>query len=193
MSGNRKYLMLGASLLVILIIGFIVVRGNDVSSLENIDPPDTSSSDDSTGPLFKLVDLRGTEYSLTDYKETPVLVHFMAVSCGGEYSTLNDNQLKQMKILCNTLCSEDKVKIFTVLISTCETTDLTQLYNMYNVTWIMGNDYQDNKLDVVDTFSEYEPEDGMIILLDQDHVVKDVIKGGISAKALVDEISKLEG
>ena len=189
---NNKYLLLGIGVITMLLVGFVFINGNNQN--KGADSNSNNVNDDSfASPVFKLVDLRGVEYRLTDYKGTPVLVHFMAVSCGGEYSNLNDNQLKQMKILCDTLCNEDKITMFTVLVSTCETTDLSQLYNMYNITWIMGNDYQDNKLDVIDIFSEYEPEDGLIILMDQEHVVKDVIKGSISAKTLVDEIFQLGG
>lgn len=53
MSNNRKYLILGAILLYILVIGFIVVRVNDASSEENIGPYDTSDSDDTMGPLAR--------------------------------------------------------------------------------------------------------------------------------------------
>ena len=117
----------------------------------------------------------------------------MAVSCGGEYSTLNDNQLKQLKTICIDLCDEEKITIFTVLVSTCETTDLSLLYDMYNITWILGNDYQDSKLDVLEAYSEYEPTDGMVILLDQNLVCKEVIKESISSDALISKILQLEG
>ena len=86
-----------------------------------------------------------------------------------------------------------QITIFTVLVSTCDETDLSQLYDMYNVTWILGNDYQDSKLDVVEKFSEYTPEDGMIVLLDQNLYVQAVFKGAVTVDSLMARIQILEG
>lgn len=199
---NSRYLLLGSCVFVLLLIGYVLTSGDD-QTIEDPDVPDEDNQtvidfdvpdeNTSTSILYDLVDLRGVEHSLSDYRGAPVLVHFMAVGCGGQYSMLNDNLFKQLKIVCDNLCEEERLTIFTILVSTCETTDLSQLYDMYNVTWVMGNDYQDNKLDVLEKFREYEPEDGTIIFLDQELAVKDVKKGGISADDLINEIIQLEG
>lgn len=188
---NRKYLMLSISLITILVIGFIIVKGNnqsDPNDFENLDKGNTT-----LGPVFKLEDLNGVEYSLADYKVRPVIIHFMSVGCGGQYSKLNDIQLKQLKNICNVLCDEQKVTIFTVLVSTCTSTDLSLLYDMYNITWILGNDYQDNKLDVIEKYSKYEPQDGMVLILGEDLIVKEIIKEGISYDTFIEKIYELEG
>jgi peroxiredoxin len=192
MNINSKHLMLGAILVIILVIGFVIVNGNN-SSIEEAANPKNAPSNENLDPLFTLQDLQGVEYSLRDYEGTPVLVHFMAVGCGGEYSKLNDNQLKQLKNICTNLCDEKKVTIFTVLVSTCETTDLFPLYDMYNITWILGNDYQDSKLDVIETYSAYEPSDGMVLMLDKDLEVKEVMKESINSDTVVSKVLHLEG
>jgi len=187
---NNKYVLIGTGVIVILLMGYTFMNGTNEdineTKLNTMDNPNT------TGISFKMIDLLGNEYRLSDYKGVPVLIHFMAVSCGGEYTRLNDNQLEQLKIICENLCEEEKVTIFTVLVSTCETTDLSLLYDMYNITWVLGNDYQDNKLDIVEKFSECAPEDGMIILLDQELSIKDVKKESIIADELIDEIIQME-
>lgn len=192
MSVNKKYIILGAGIVIILFIGYIFVQGR----VESEDKPVSNGATNTkaaTGPVFKLEDLRGIEYILSDYKGEPVLVHFMAVGCAGEYTELNDNQLKQLKTICTSLCGQEKLTIFTVLVSTCDTTDLSQLYDMYNITWILGNDYQDNKLDIVEKYSTYEPSDGMVLLLDENLIVTDIIKDALSSDAIIEKILQLGG
>lgn len=156
----------------------------------NIDGLDDVSDEMST-PFFNIQDLRGIEHRLSDYNGGPVLVHFMSVSCGGQFTQLNDHQLKQLKLVCSSLCGVRDVTIFTVLVSTCETTDLSQLYGMYNITWILGNDYQDSTLDVLAAFSEYEPTDGMIIILNKDLAVNQVLNSTVPAESIVEKILAL--
>lgn len=187
---NNKYTILGLGIVIVLFLSYMFITGNSEGTEEPIQS--TGDITPNTGVNFKLIDLQGNEYRLSDYKGKPVLIHFMAVSCGGEYTKLNDNQLRQLKQVCESLCGEEKTTIFTVLVSTCETTDLSLLYEMYNITWVLGNDYQDNKLDIVEKFSEYAPEDGMIILLDKELSVKDVKKESIDADNLIEEITNME-
>lgn len=188
---NNKQIMIGLGIVAILLIGYALVRGYNQNSYDGSQNTGEEATFD--GVNFKLVDLQGFEHRLSDSKGIPVLVHFMAIDCGGKYSMLNDNQLKQLGVICGNLCEKTQINIFTVLVSTCDETDLSQIYDMYNVTWILGNDYQDSKLDVVEKFSEYEPEDGMIVLLDQNLRVQEVFKGAVTVDSLMNEIQMLEG
>lgn len=182
---KKIYLMIiGCAIIVVLGYGINDYYNNKGDGMDNM-------SDEASVPFFKIQDLRGIEHRLSDYDGGPVLVHFMSISCGGEYTKLNDNQLKQLKLVCSSLCETQDVTIFTVLVSTCETTDLSKLYDMYNITWILGNDYQDSKLDVLAAFSEYEPIDGMILILNKDLAVNQVLNSTVSAESLVEEILAL--
>jgi hypothetical protein len=188
---KNKHIILGLGVVAILLIGYALVSGYNQNHYDG--SQNTGKDVTFDGVNFKFVDLRGFEHRLSDYKGIPTLVHFMAVGCGGEYSMLNDNQLKQLGIICGRLCEKTQITIFTVLVSTCDETDLSQLYDMYNITWILGNDYQDSKLDVVEKFSEYTPEDGMIVLLDQNLYVQAVFKGAVTVDGLMARIQILEG
>ena len=185
----RKKILLGFGFLVIIFLGYGLISNKKASIGDDLE----GNSQEESIPFFKIVDLKGNDHRLADYQGSPVIAHFMSVSCGGEFSKLNDNQLKQLNSVCGDLCDENHVTIFTILVSTCETTDLSQLYDLYNITWILGNDYQDAKLDVVEAFSEFEPADGMIILMDGDLVVNKVLDYSVTSEDLLAEILALEG
>lgn len=192
MKNIHKYLIIGTILVGALILGSSAVKDN-ISPDEEPNAPDPSENlGQANGPVFQLTDLHGIVYNLTDFEGSPVLVHFMAVSCGGQFASLNDDQLKQLKLICDNLCDNSSLKIFTVLVSTCTTTDLSPLYDMYNITWILGNDYQDSKLDVVETYSENLIEDGTVLLLGKDLQVNEVINETISADSLIKKIRLLD-
>lgn len=193
MKNMHKYLIMGAILVGALILGSSAVKEN-ISPDEVPDAPDPSENPDvASGPVFKLTDLQGIDYNLIDFAGSPVLVHFMTVGCDGQYAVLNDNRLKQLKLICDNLCDNSSLRIFTVLVSTCTTTDLSQFYDVYNITWILGNDYQDSKLDVVETYSESLIEDGTVLLLGKDLQVNEVINEPISADSLIKKIRLLDG
>ena len=192
MKNTHKYLLIVAILVGALILGSIAVKDN-ISPDEEPNAPDPSENLGLVnGPVFKLTDLHGIDYNLTDFVGSPVLIHFMSVSCGGQFASLNDGQLKQLKLICDNLCDNSSLRIFTVLVSTCTATDLSPLYDMYNITWILGNDYQDSKLDVVEAYSENDIEDGTVLLLGKDLQVNEVINESISADSLIKKIRVLD-
>jgi len=159
--------------------------------VENEIPTVTSAETNSAHPLFSLKDLQDVNYNLTDFEGSIVVLHFMATGCGGQYSEINDNQLKQLKLLCTSLCNVTHIKIFTILVTTCTDTDLQKIHDFYNVTWVFGNDYQDNKLDIVEAYSDYLLEDGSIVLLNTDLSVNEAIHGRVSAKSLEEKIAQI--
>jgi len=65
MNNDRKYIVLGASFAIVLVIG-IFINGNGESGIENSTPIDTSPDDILVGPVFKLMDLRGMEHRLKE-------------------------------------------------------------------------------------------------------------------------------
>ena len=161
------------------------------TSVENEIHPFTSGEPNSTHPIFSLKDLEDLNYNLTDFQGNIVVLHFMAVGCGGQYREINDFQLKQLKLICESLCNVTHIKIFTILVSTCTNTDLQKIHDFYNVTWVFGNDYQDNKLDIIEAYSDYLLEDGSIVLLNTDLSVNEAIHGQVSAKSLEEKIAQI--
>lgn len=190
-TGKTVALAAGIILIALLAYQFVSNKASDTTNTTN--PGVTSPTTPKNKPVFTLTDLVGDKHRLADYEGNVAVIHFMAVGCGGEYGAINDNQLKELRRVCLSLCNNSSVKIFTVLVSTCTTTDLMQLYRMYNITWIIGNDYQDNKLDIVNMYSEYEVVDGSIVILGRDLSFHDAIHEAITADTLIGKIRNILG
>lgn len=185
-TGKTVALAAGIILLAFLAYQFTNNLASDTTDATN--PGATSPTTPTKKPFFTLTDLMGDKHRLADYEGNAAIIHFMGVGCGGEYRTINDNQLKELRKVCLSLCKNSSVKIFTVLVSTCTTTDLMQLYSMYNITWIIGNDYQDEKLDIVNTYSEYEVVDGSIVILGKDLSFHEAIHEAITADTIISKV-----
>ncbi len=180
-----KTAALVAGIILLALLAYLFVGDKTSETTDAVTPKVTPQTTPIDKPVFTLTDLMGDKHRLADYEGNAAIIHFMAVGCGGEYRTINDNQLKELKKVCLSLCSNSSVKMFTVLISTCTTTDLQQLYGMYNITWIIGNDYQDNKLDIVNTYSKYEVVDGSIVMLGRDLSFHEAIHEVIAADTII--------
>jgi peroxiredoxin len=147
----------------------------------------------SAAPNFSLKDINGTQLSLNQFEGNVIAIHFMAVGCSGQYNAINDNQLKQLKTVCNTHCGNSPVTAVTVVVSTCSNNDLTLIRTKYGVTWALGNDYADGKLDVIEAYESYSIEDGTIILVDKAFKVDEVYTEAITSGTLSSRISQLLG
>ena len=146
-----------------------------------------------SAPNFSLSDINGTQFSLDQFSGKVIAIHFMAVGCSGQYNSINDNQLKQLRTVCNTHCGNSPVTIVTVAVSTCSTNDLSLIRTKYGVNWTLGNDYADGILDVVEAYEPFSIEDGTIILVDKAFNVEEVYTEAVTSYTLSSRISQLLG
>ncbi len=144
-------------------------------------------------PDFSLRDINGTQISLNQYQGKVVALHFMAVGCGGQVYSINDNQLKQLKNTCNSYCQKEPVAMLTVAVATCPTSNLEQIRTTYGFTWALGNDYDDGKLDIVNAYASYGIKDGTIILIDKSFNIVEVYTETVTTSILSSKINQLLG
>jgi len=142
-------------------------------------------------PSFSLRDVNGTLFSLNQHGGKVVALHFMAVGCHGQINPINDYQLQQLGTVCSSFCGSESVTAVTVAVATCENSDLAQLRSNYGVTWCLGNDYDDGKMDIVDAYTKYSIQDGTIILVDKESKVAQVYTNTITADTLTSRINQL--
>lgn len=139
-------------------------------------------------PTFSLRDINGTQFSLSQHKGKVIIIHFMAVGCNGQIYSINDNQLKQLRELCNKYCRGNPFVIVTVAVATCPNSQLSNIRSSYGVTWILGNDYDDQKLDIVDAYASYSIKDGSVLLIDKTFHVAKVYTDEITADTVESQI-----
>ena len=146
-----------------------------------------------SAPNFSLKDINGTQLSLNQFSGKVIAVHFMAVGCSGQYDAINDNQLKQLKTICNTHCGNRLVTVVTVAVATCPNSDLASIRTSYGITWSLGNDYADGKMDVIEAYATYSIKDGTTLLIDKAFNVDKVYTETITSNILSSRISQLLG
>lgn len=149
-------------------------------------PPVTGSA-----PTFSLTDINGTSFSLSQQAGKVIAVHFMAVSCGGGIVQTNENQLKTLKSVCSTYCGKKQIAVVTVAATTCSVSCLETIRSDYAVSWILGNDYDDGKADIVNAYSSYSIADGAIVLIDRNLNVAEVYAEETSFNTLSSRINQL--
>ena len=142
-------------------------------------------------PTFSMRDINGTQFSLSQYKGKVVIIHFMAVGCSGQFYPINDNQLKQLKKLCNNYCGDNPFIMVTVVVATCPNSQLSNIRSSYGVTWILGNDYDDQTLDIVNAYTDYSIQDGSVLLIDKTFHVAKVYTEEITAETVTSKINQL--
>jgi len=163
------------------------------SSTETASGVTASSSNQSEvlAPDFSLNDINGSRFTLKEFKGRVVIVHFMAVGCGGQIRAITDHQLKQLKKVCDNHCGSSNLTMITVVISTCEGNTLDLIRTFYNITWFFGNDYDDKKLEIIDAYEKYSILDGSIILIDKSLRVAEVYIEEIDAGSLSTTLGRL--
>jgi hypothetical protein len=142
-------------------------------------------------PNFALMDINGTFFTLEQFSGKVIALHFMIVGCHGLVSPIDDNQLRQLKLMCNDYCGNGQFVIITVLSSTCLTSNLSQIRVDYGITWRMGNDYNDGMMDIFSAYAKYSVNDGTIVLIDKTSNVTRVHTEAITASTLPSEIEQL--
>ena len=93
--------------------------------------------------------------------------------------------------ICGMFCDKEEVTIFTVAISTCEGSELEEIREAYNITWIFGNDYDDGRVDIIESYMRYSIVDGSILILDESCNVVNVYIDEITSESLFLTISEL--
>ena len=146
-----------------------------------------------SAPNFSLKDINGTQFSLNQFRGNVIVIHFMAVGCSGQLSLINAYQLKQLKTVCNDYCGNEPVTVVTVAVATCPTSNLTSIRTSYGITWSLGNDYADGKMDVIEAYESYSIYDGTILLVDKAFNVDKVYTEAITSNTLSSRISQLLG
>jgi len=142
-------------------------------------------------PTFSLKDINGTLFSLNQHAGKVILIHFMAVGCSGQIRDINKYQLSQLGGLCSKYCREEPVVIVTVAVATCPNSQLASLRSAYNIKWFLGNDYDDQTLDIVNAYAGYSIDDGTVILVGKNLRVAQVYRDKLSldtVKANIDEL-----
>jgi len=61
----------------------------------------------------------------------------------------------------------------------------------YGVSWIIGNDYEDGALDIVNAYVPHEIGDGSVVLIDKTFNVVEVYGGGVAAETLSTRMTQL--
>jgi hypothetical protein len=187
-----KWKILGAFCLAIMIFGVYGYWQYYISQL----PPSiggAASTSASTGlaSAFSIRDINGTQFTLNQDSEKVIIVHFMAVGCSGQIYDINKHQLRQLKSLCNTYCVGHPFVIVTVAVATCPNSQLASIRSSYGVTWILGNDYDDQILDIVNTYTAYSIRDGSVILVDKSFHVAQVYTEQIAPDIVASKINQL--
>jgi len=185
----RKYpkgKILGAFCLILLIFGAY-------GAWQYTQPSTTPPSINPTNPLqtpyeFAMNDVDGTKFSLASFKGRVIVIHIMGVGCHGQINPINDNQLTQLKTVCNSLCGHESVTLVTVAVATCPSSDLEQIRTAYGITWPLGNDYDDGTMDIAQKYASQG--DGTIVLIDKTfHIIDSYTT--ITASTLSSKISQL--
>jgi hypothetical protein len=143
-------------------------------------------------PNFGLMDpFQRTYFTLKQFSGKAIALHFMVVCCHGLVSSIDDNQLRQLKLVCNSYCGNGQFVMITVLSSTCATSNLSQIRMNYSITWYMGNDYDDGVMDIFDAYAKYSVQDGTIILINKTLNITKVHSEATTASTLSSEIEQL--
>ena len=178
--------ILGAFCLILLIFGAY-------GAWQYTQPSTAPPSINPTSPLqtpyeFTMNDVDGTKFSLASYRGRVVVIHIMGVGCHGQINPINDNQLTQLKTVCNSLCGHESVTLVTVAVATCPSSDLEQIRTAYGITWPLGNDYDDGTMDIAQKYASQG--DGTIVLIDKTfHIIDSYTT--ITASTLSSKISQL--
>jgi len=185
---KQTKLLLGAICLIAIIFGGYATW-QYLASSPSEEPPEIKHTSSLLPPYeFTMKDIDGTRFSLNNYRGRVIVIHLMAVGCSGQIYQINDNQLTQLKSLCNSYCDNKPVTIVSVAVATCENSRLSWLRSIYDVSWFFGNDYDDGTVDIAQNYGVYG--DGTIIVIDKDFQVHEAYSE-IDASTLKSKINQL--
>jgi peroxiredoxin len=185
-------IIFGVSLVAIVLLSFGAWQFSGAQPSSAPGEETASPSPNTTAPNFSLKDINGTSISLNQYSGRPVLVHFMALAgCSGQLNEVSYTKLPQL----NSVSSKysDKVAIVTVSVATCAGCDtiLANLRKDLGISWVLGNDYDDQRLDIVDSYADYEIYDGTIVLIDRSFNVAQVYNPDATLDMITSRIDQL--
>lgn len=111
-------------------------------------------------PNFTLRDPWEYEFSLEQFKAKPVILHFFRIYCGGRITKESFKQIEALREVCVEFCKGKKCMdgnfhIISVTLASCPTTDLKEWAEHFNISWLLGNDYDNYELDIIKDYSEY--------------------------------------
>jgi peroxiredoxin len=190
----RKYpkgkIVFGICLIGLIFVAYVAWQS---SSKPPSSTDGTTNNQPLTGfaPNFALTDINGAPFSLSQQAGKVIVIHFMAVSCGGGIVQTNENQLRTLKRVCSTYCGKKPVAVVTVAATTCAVSCLETIRSDYAVTWTLGNDYDDGKADIVNAYSSYSIADGAIVLIDRNFKIAKVYTEETTFETLSSRISQL--
>ena len=164
-------------------------EGQKPPTIGNANPVVSPST--SLAPDFSLIDINGTQISLSQFKGKVIGIHFMAVGCHGQIDPINEYQLNQLKSTCNNLCGKEPATILTIAVATCQSSDLDVLRSNYGITWILGNDYSDGVLDIVNAYVPQGIGDASVVLIDKNFNIAQIYRGGVAGGTLSSKINQL--
>ena len=145
-------------------------------------------------PDFSLEDINGTKISLSQYTGKPVLLHFMGLAgCSGQLSAMGYDKLSQLESI--NVKYSDKIAMVTVAVATCASCDeiMAELRKDYGISWIMGNDFDDEKLEIIDSYSNLNHSlyDGTVVLIDESFKIVEIYEPNATTEALTSKIAEL--
>ncbi len=181
-------ILLGVILLTIAISAFGLLQFTGSQGNSKPEP----NSDPDQAHNFSLKDINGTQISLSQYSGRPIVVHFMALQgCSGSLGPVNYDRLPLLRSIFNEY--SDRVGIITVSVATCAGCDtiLSNLRIENGIYWTLGNDYDDQVLDIVEAYSDYELYDGTLIIIDKSLKVAQVYNDQITTDTLSSKIDQL--
>jgi hypothetical protein len=199
-NGHKGYpkgkIFVAVCLIAVIFVGYVALQQSNSANVNELPPtiPSGTTKPPTTttpAPSFSLRDVNGTLFSLNQHSGQVIAIHFMAVGCHGQIYPINDYQLQQLETVCSSFCSSESVTAVTVAVATCENSDLALIKVNHGVTWCLGNDYDDGKMDIIDAYAKYSIQDGTIILVDKKSNVAQVYTDAITANALSSKINQL--
>jgi hypothetical protein len=180
--------ILGAVFLILLIFGGYGAWQYTQPSTE---PPSINPTNPLQTPYeFTMKDVNGTQFSLSNFRGRVIVIHVMGVGCHGQIYSINENQLTQLKTVCNSFCGKEQVTLITVAVATCPSSNLQEIRATYGVTWAFGNDYDDGVMDIAQKYATQG--DGTIVLIDKTYHISETC-GATTASTLSTKINKLLG
>ncbi|MCM8789985.1 MAG: peroxiredoxin family protein [Candidatus Omnitrophica bacterium] len=109
---------------------------------------------------FNLRDPWNNYFSLSQFKGRTVILNFFRIYCHGRITPETKKQFQELNKVCQEFCKgkncqEADVVIIGLTLATCPTTDLKEWARYHNITWLLGNDYDDYRLDVFNSYAQH--------------------------------------
>jgi len=184
-------LLLGGFFFIVLILGAYAAWQYTQPLQPSTEPPPINPTNSPQIPYeFTMRDIGGNQFSLSSFKGRVIVIHVMGVGCHGQIYLINDNQLKQLKTVCSSFCGKEQVTLITVAVATCPSSDLQQIRANYGITWLLGNDFDDGKMDIAQKYATQG--DGTIVLIDKAYSISETY-GSTTASTLSTKINQLLG